>query len=138
MSTRSSNIQRKCRPTLLPRKSAQQKRNRRKLGLMKKASEYSELCDAEVCVGIRFRESGRVFTFVSDPNGFWSKLDSLLEAYYPPPVRETGKIFRSRSRILDSNDHVPAALPRSTISGDKSSLIDRSEDCIIPELFIPG
>jgi hypothetical protein len=45
---------------------------------MKKAFEYSELCDAEVCVGIRFRESGRVFTFVSDPNGFWSKLDSLL------------------------------------------------------------
>jgi hypothetical protein len=81
MSTRSSNIQRKCRPTLLPRKSAQQKRNRRKLGLMKKASEYSELCDAEVCVGIRFRESGRVFTFVSDPNGFWSKLDSLLVSY---------------------------------------------------------
>jgi hypothetical protein len=48
---------------------------------MKKASEYSELCDAEVCVGIRFRESGRVFTFVSDPNGFWSKLDSLLVSY---------------------------------------------------------
>jgi hypothetical protein len=48
---------------------------------MKKASEYSELCDAEVCVGICFRESGCVFTFVSDPNGFWSKLDSLLVSY---------------------------------------------------------
>jgi hypothetical protein len=29
------------------------------------------------------------------------------------------------------------AIPRSTISEDKLSLGDRSEDCIILELFIP-
>jgi hypothetical protein len=45
---------------------------------MKKAFKYSELCDAKVCIGICFRESGYVFTFVSDLNRFWSKLDSLL------------------------------------------------------------
>jgi hypothetical protein len=48
---------------------------------MKKAYAYSELCDAEVYVGIRLRESGHVFTFLSDPIGFWSKLDSLLVRY---------------------------------------------------------
>lgn len=56
---------------------------------MKKASEYSELCDAEVCVGIRFRESGRVFTFMSNPNGFWSKLDLLLVSY----IRASSRLY---------------------------------------------
>jgi hypothetical protein len=89
---------------------------------MKKAYEYSELCDADVCVGIRLRESGHVFTFLSDPTGFWSKLDSLLETYYPRPVRKTGENFRSRSGNLGSKDHVPVAVSRSTVSGNTSSL----------------
>jgi hypothetical protein len=139
MSTQRSNSVRPRRPTLSPRKSAQQKRNRRKIGLMKKAYEYSELCDADVCVGIRLRESGHVFTFLSDPTGFWSKLDSLLvrymrarlcqsiltmrqETYYPRPVRKTGENFRSRSGNLGSKDHVPVAVSRSTVSGHTSSL----------------
>jgi hypothetical protein len=40
MPTEPSNTVRPCRATLSPRKSAQQKRNRRKMGLMKKAYEY--------------------------------------------------------------------------------------------------
>ncbi|KAF7586374.1 hypothetical protein BBP40_009020 [Aspergillus hancockii] len=79
---------------------------------MKKAYEYSELCDAEVCVGMRLRESGRVFTFLSDPTGFWLKLDSLLATYYPPPVRKTGENFKSNSGDLDPKGHVPVAVPR--------------------------
>ncbi|KAK9578879.1 hypothetical protein V6Z98_005599 [Aspergillus fumigatus] len=96
MSTEPSNTVRPSRATLSPRKSAQQKRNRRKMGLIKKAYEYSELCDADVCLGIRLRGSGHVFTFLSDPAGFWSKFDSLLATYYPPPVRKTGEDFKTK------------------------------------------
>jgi hypothetical protein len=35
-----------------------QKQGRRKSNLMKKAREYSKLCEADVCVGIRLRETG--------------------------------------------------------------------------------
>ncbi|CAG8285523.1 unnamed protein product [Penicillium salamii] len=37
------------------KKSMRQKRGRRKSSLMKKASDYSKMCDADVCVGIRLR-----------------------------------------------------------------------------------
>lgn len=48
------------------------------MGLIKKAYEYSKLCDADVCLGIQLRGSSHVFTFLSNPAGFWSKFDSLL------------------------------------------------------------
>ncbi|PKX93566.1 uncharacterized protein P174DRAFT_353692, partial [Aspergillus novofumigatus IBT 16806] len=89
------NTARPCRATLSPRKSAQQKGKRRKIGLMKKAYEYSELCNADICVGIRLREFSHIFTFLSDPTRFWSTLDSLLATYYPLPVRQTGENFKS-------------------------------------------
>jgi SRF-type transcription factor (DNA-binding and dimerisation domain) len=49
------------------RRKLREKRNRRKDNLIKKAYEYSAMCDADVCLGIRLEENGRVFTFCSDP-----------------------------------------------------------------------
>lgn len=92
------------------------------MGLIKKAYEYSELCDADVCLGIRLRGSGHVFTFLSDPAGFWSKFDSLLATYYPPPVRKTGENFISRSGDLGPKDQVPVAVRRPTVSWNRPSL----------------
>ncbi|CAG7956560.1 unnamed protein product [Penicillium salamii] len=60
------------------KKSMRQKRGRRKSSLMKKASEYSKMCDADLCVGIRFRETGQVFILSADTSGFWAFLSSQL------------------------------------------------------------
>jgi hypothetical protein len=60
------------------RKSIRQKRDRRKAGLMKKASEYSKMCDADVCLGIRIRDTGRVYMFSADASGFWGFVGSQL------------------------------------------------------------
>jgi hypothetical protein len=45
------------------RKSIRQKRDRRKASLMKKASEYSKMCDADVCLGIHMRHWSRLYVF---------------------------------------------------------------------------
>lgn len=109
------------------------------MGLIKKAYEYSELCDADVCLGIRLRGSGHVFTFLSDPAGFWSKFDSLLvrnmrarlslhtnkEARQRTTHRQfakQGKISKSRSGDLGPKDQVPVAVRRPTVSGNRPSL----------------
>jgi hypothetical protein len=55
-----------------------QKQCRRKTSLMKKACEYSKMCDADVCVGIRFRETGQVHILSADASGFWTFLTSQL------------------------------------------------------------
>jgi hypothetical protein len=60
------------------RKSIRQKRDRRKASLMKKASEYSKMCDADVCLGIRIRDTGRVYMFSADASGFWEFVGSQL------------------------------------------------------------
>ncbi|KAJ5646728.1 hypothetical protein N7490_003100 [Penicillium lividum] len=67
------------------RKSKGQRKCRRKTTLMKKASEYSNMCDADVCVGIRFRETGQVYVLTVDKSGVWAFLASHLSAYYPTP-----------------------------------------------------
>lgn len=41
---------------------------------MKKASEYSKLCGADVFVGIRLKGSNRLYTLLADTSGFWSPL----------------------------------------------------------------
>jgi hypothetical protein len=53
------------------RKSIRQKRDRRKAGLMKKSSEYSKKCGADVCLCIRIRDTGRFYMFSADASGFW-------------------------------------------------------------------
>lgn len=42
------------------RKLIRQRQYRRKTNMMKKASEYSKMCDADVCVGIRAQVTTRV------------------------------------------------------------------------------
>ncbi|KAJ5152425.1 hypothetical protein N7492_009705 [Penicillium capsulatum] len=71
------------------RKLARQKRDRRKKCLMKKAHEYSKMCNADICVGIRIRESGHVFIFSADASNFWSFVGSQLGSYYPTPFHKT-------------------------------------------------
>ncbi|KAJ5183274.1 hypothetical protein N7492_000890 [Penicillium capsulatum] len=66
------------------RKLMRQKQCRRKTSLMKKAYEYSKMCDADVCVGIRLRETGQVYIISSDSE-FWAFLTSQLGSYYPTP-----------------------------------------------------
>ena len=60
------------------KKSIRQKRDRRKMTLENKLQQYSEMCGADVCLGIRIRESGLVFIFSADSSGFWSFLRSQL------------------------------------------------------------
>lgn len=60
------------------RKLLCQRRCRRKLNLMKKACEYSKMFDADVCVGIRLRETGEVLFLSADPLGFWDSFRSQL------------------------------------------------------------
>ncbi|GKZ98359.1 hypothetical protein AnigIFM59636_002767 [Aspergillus niger] len=79
-----------------PKKMMRQKRDRRKKSLLRKAYEYSKLCDADVCLGIRIRESGQVTTFLSDSTGFW-------EIYYPRPTQKTEKDFDSNPTTDDDS-----------------------------------
>jgi hypothetical protein len=60
------------------RKSIHQKQDRRKAGLMKKASEYSKMCGADVYLGIQIRDTGRVYMFSADASGFWGFIGSQL------------------------------------------------------------
>ncbi|PYH99199.1 hypothetical protein BO71DRAFT_314541, partial [Aspergillus ellipticus CBS 707.79] len=53
-----------------PEKVVRQKRDGGRKALIHKAYEYSKLCDADICLGIRIRESGQVTTFQSDSTGF--------------------------------------------------------------------
>lgn len=45
---------------------------------MKKAFEYSKMCNADVCVGIRMRETGQVHILSADATGFWAFLTTEL------------------------------------------------------------
>jgi hypothetical protein len=58
------------------KKLLRQKRDRRKSGREKKALEYSEMCGADVCLGIRIRQSGKVLIDCADASGFWSFLST--------------------------------------------------------------
>ncbi|KAJ5238277.1 Transcription factor MADS-box [Penicillium chermesinum] len=62
------------------KKVLRQKRDRRRTVLEKKALEYSKICGADVCLGIRIRQSEKVFIVSADASGFWSLLGSKLSA----------------------------------------------------------
>lgn len=68
----------KASSTSTQKKSLRQKRDQRKKTLENKSQEYSEMCGADVCLGIRIRESGQVFIFSADSSGFWSFLTAQL------------------------------------------------------------
>lgn len=63
------------------RKLLRQKQCRRKTSLMKKAYEYSKLCNADVCMGIRMRETGQVHILSADSSGFWAFLALQLVSF---------------------------------------------------------
>ncbi|KAJ6105684.1 hypothetical protein N7512_009201 [Penicillium capsulatum] len=67
------------------RKMKRQKQYRRRTSLMKKAYEYSKMCDADVCVCMRLRETGQVYILSSDTTGFWAFVRSQLSSHYPAP-----------------------------------------------------
>ncbi|KAJ5471786.1 hypothetical protein N7530_009143 [Penicillium desertorum] len=50
-------------PSVSNRKAKRQKQCRRKSSLMKKASEYSKMCDADVCLGIRLVKLAKYLFF---------------------------------------------------------------------------
>ncbi|KAH1607624.1 hypothetical protein KXX21_005129 [Aspergillus fumigatus] len=56
------------------------------------------MCGADICLGIRLRDSGRVFTFMADASGFWSKFDASLDKCYPVPIRKTCADFSFSSK----------------------------------------
>lgn len=55
-----------------------QKRDHRRNSLIKKSSEYSKMCDADIYLSIRIRETGRVYIFSADDLGFWAFMGSQL------------------------------------------------------------
>jgi lipid II:glycine glycyltransferase (peptidoglycan interpeptide bridge formation enzyme) len=63
-------------------KSIRQKRDRRKTSLMKKSFEYSKMCGADVCLGIRIRDTCRVYIFSADASGFWAFIGSKLVYFH--------------------------------------------------------
>lgn len=71
-------ISKRAKPSSVEKKLLRQKRDRRKSSLGKKALEYSEMCGADVCLGIRIRQTGKVFIFCADTSGFWSFLSTQL------------------------------------------------------------
>lgn len=64
------------------RKLIRQKQYRRKANLMRKACEYSKMCDADVCVGIRIRATGQIYILSADTSGFWAFLRTQLVCCY--------------------------------------------------------
>ena len=98
------------------KKSIRQKQDRRKSSLMNKAYQYSKKCGADVYLGIRIRETGKVFTLQADTSGFWSFAESplvcFLRIYYishadtsriPTTlhrVRRQGEILKLFSKVI--------------------------------------
>jgi hypothetical protein len=56
-------------------------RGHHKKTLEKKVYEFSALCDADVCLGIRIQETGQIFTLCVDTLGIWSSFRSQLVIY---------------------------------------------------------
>nr|QOD95025.1 HhpM [Paecilomyces variotii] len=86
------------------RKSFRQKQYRRKTNMMKKASEYSKMCDADVCIGIRIRETGQIHILSADTSGFWAFLPLQLGSYYPTPTVMTDRDLKKAKEDTASKD----------------------------------
>lgn len=62
---------------------------------MKKVSEYSKMCDADICVGIRLRETGQVYILMVDNSGVWAFLASHLVCHKLRHLQKRRLIFRA-------------------------------------------
>jgi hypothetical protein len=60
------------------RKPIREKQGCRKSTLIKKTREYSKMCDTDICLGIRFRETGEVYLVSAGASTFWAFLSSQL------------------------------------------------------------
>ena len=114
------------------RKQVRQKRCRRRAGRVQKAFEYSALCDADVCVGIRIRDwrsahhlCGRagILGFCFPPNGKSYSDDNcekLLMIRAPSSLALFWRLALSRARmtLLPAREKTPpiASAPRQKIS----------------------
>jgi hypothetical protein len=83
------------KPSPSRRKSIRQKRDRRKTSLMKKSFEYSKMCGADVCLGIRIRDTGRVYIFSADASGFWAFVGSKLVYSHHMHIHPKANSFRT-------------------------------------------
>jgi hypothetical protein len=72
------------------------------LNLEKKLHQYSKLCEADVCFGIRIRDTGRVFTFSANRSGFWAFLSSKLVCYKQTQDDHYTKIGRALTILSQS------------------------------------
>ncbi|QGA17405.1 hypothetical protein EYB26_005076 [Talaromyces marneffei] len=78
---------------MLQKKHKRQQRYRRGGTLLKKAYELSIMADADVFLGIKFRDTGRIKTFCADTTVIWSSHLSHLDSYYPIPEHKTPNDF---------------------------------------------
>jgi hypothetical protein len=75
------------RPTKQQKRNKREQRLRRSQTLLKKAFEISYFDgEADIFVGIRFRDTGRVKTFCADQTGIWSAHCTHLVCAYLPPI----------------------------------------------------
>ncbi|KAF3392421.1 hypothetical protein F1880_008935 [Penicillium rolfsii] len=86
------------------RKLIRQKQYRRKTNMMKKASEYSKMCDADVCVVIRMRETDQIHILSADTSGFWAFLPLQLSSHYPTPTVMTDRDLKKAEEDTASKD----------------------------------
>ncbi|KAJ5483806.1 hypothetical protein N7539_006006 [Penicillium diatomitis] len=86
------------------RKSFRQRQCRRKTNIMKKASEYSKMCDADVCISIRIRETGQIHILSADTSGFWAFLPLQLGSYYLTPTVITDRDLKKAKQDTASKD----------------------------------
>ncbi|KAJ5901457.1 hypothetical protein N7495_001985 [Penicillium taxi] len=59
------------------------------------------MCDADVCVGIRIRETGQVHILSADASGFWAFIASKLGSYYPVPSLITDQDLQRTRKVTD-------------------------------------
>ncbi|KAH8691895.1 hypothetical protein BGW36DRAFT_303564 [Talaromyces proteolyticus] len=79
------------------RRQQRQRRDQRQSTLFRKAYEMSEYCNADVFLGVRIRDTGRITTFCADGAGIWSPFISCLNSYYPTPNHKTSENYITNS-----------------------------------------
>jgi hypothetical protein len=108
----------------LQKKHNRQRKDRRSKTLFQKACQLSELTPADVFVGIRFRDTGRIMTFCADETGIWSSNMSYL-VYHLLSSRSTGantdrttiSLFLNRKReVILSKRRNDARTPKTKMA----------------------
>jgi hypothetical protein len=72
-----------CPNIQVQRRQQRQRRDQRQRTLLRKAYEMSKYCDADVFLGVRIRDTGRITTFCADGTGIWSPFISCLVRLSP-------------------------------------------------------